>query len=284
MNRESKQGKPEKIIPIPKFNENFLRECENVKLLMEKYLKLVEKQDNKYFFNSKNLMKTKSEVFEKVRMFNKEKCNSILKQIHQRMRLTGAEEVKLKTASRLVIGLGSTSVLEVSIKLHHIYGVPYIPSTAIKGILRAYNILRAVGFNLEKYKQLEREIDNLNVEEIEKTEKLKKDIVKLFGNQKFKGKLIVLDAYPTTCPNFEEDIINVHFNNYYQNNKPPAENMNPNPIKFLTIAKGTEFIFYFLNKSSYKELTNHSIEEDLKQATYYLGLGAKSSLGYGVLV
>ncbi|MEO0253780.1 MAG: type III-B CRISPR module RAMP protein Cmr6, partial [candidate division WOR-3 bacterium] len=42
----------------------------------------------------------------------------------------------LKVQSRLIVGLGSSHVLETSITLHHIYGVPYIPASALKGVCR----------------------------------------------------------------------------------------------------------------------------------------------------
>jgi len=42
---------------------------------------------------------------------------------------------------RLVVGLGAASVYETSMTLHHIYGIPYLPGSAIKGITRSYRIL-----------------------------------------------------------------------------------------------------------------------------------------------
>jgi CRISPR-associated protein Cmr6 len=38
---------------------------------------------------------------------------------------------------RIIIGLGAGHVLETSISLHRIYGVPFIPASAVKGITRA---------------------------------------------------------------------------------------------------------------------------------------------------
>jgi len=46
------------------------------------------------------------------------------------------KEFQYKLSSRMVIGLGSVSVYETSMTLHHIYGVPYIPGQTIKGISR----------------------------------------------------------------------------------------------------------------------------------------------------
>ena len=42
---------------------------------------------------------------------------------------------------RLAVGLGNPSVYETSMTLHHIYGIPYLPGSAIKGVTRSYRIL-----------------------------------------------------------------------------------------------------------------------------------------------
>ena len=39
---------------------------------------------------------------------------------------------------RMVIGLGGEHVLETSMTLHHVYGIPYIPGSAVKGMVRHY--------------------------------------------------------------------------------------------------------------------------------------------------
>ena len=187
------------------------------------------------------------------------------------------EHFTLKTSSRLIIGLGSGTVLETSIKLHHIYGVPYIPSSAIKGVLRAYRIWKLANWNEEKFKAVEKRIEE-NKPENSDEEK----IIEIFGNQKQKGKLIILDAYPTNFEGFDIDIMNVHYPDYYSNErepKPPADWQNPNPIIFLTIPKGTEFNFYFKNTAFYDK----NLKQDLKEALEYIGIGAKTSLGYGTL-
>ena len=49
-----------------------------------------------------------------------------------------AQTREAKVKGRMVVGLGSESVLETSIILHHTYGVPYIPGTALKGLAASY--------------------------------------------------------------------------------------------------------------------------------------------------
>ena len=48
----------------------------------------------------------------------------------------------LKTRSRLIIGLGGKGTLEMGITLHHLYGFPYIPGSALKGLARSYGLSR----------------------------------------------------------------------------------------------------------------------------------------------
>jgi len=180
----------------------------------------------------------------------------------------------LTTKTRLIVGLGSGSVLETSIKLHHIYGVPYIPASAIKGILRAYRIWKLAEWNEDKFKEIEKRID-----ENKPNGDKEKKIIKIFGNQQQKGKLIVLDAYPTNFEGFDIDIMNPHFPDYYDKDEPPADWQNPNPITFLAIPKGTTFKFFFKNANVY----DRNLKEDLKEAFENIGIGGKTSLGYGIL-
>ncbi len=231
--------------------------------------------------------------------------------------------MKFKTSSRLIVGLGISSVLETSIKLHHIYGIPYISASAIKGVLRAYRIWKLVNWDSFKYFIVENLIENyqsdkfnqqkeqliekiqdgnfdnkfkeidkdLSKEELEtkkqeligfvnsiSQEEIKK-IVQIFGNQQQKGKLIILDAYPINFEGFDVDIMNPHFPDYYDKGEPPADWQNPNPITFLAVPTGTEFNFYFKNTQVY----DGNLKKDLQKAFENIGIGAKTTLGYGIL-
>ncbi len=273
------------IFMIPSFKEEILKSCENLKLTLDKYLKYQLNKDRVELYKD-TIKDLKESVFNNMKNYNKTVCNEYVKKLNQIQSLITSEKIQLTTDSRLVIGLGITSVLEVSMRLHHIYGIPYIPSSTVKGILRSYNLLKISGGDSKKYEETEKKLESLKVDSNEKITEEDKEIfnlVKLFGNQNYKGDLIILDAYPDSCPEFEEDIINVHYPDYYQENKPPSENQNPSPIKFLTIKRGTKFNFYFKNSQSYKELTGRDIKEDLIQATKYIGIGSKTSIGYGML-
>jgi CRISPR-associated protein Cmr6 len=45
---------------------------------------------------------------------------------------------RLTTANRLVVGLGTENVLEAGLRLHHTYGIPTIPGSALKGLAAHY--------------------------------------------------------------------------------------------------------------------------------------------------
>src|SRR5437588_10451823 len=49
-----------------------------------------------------------------------------------------AQTRRVQVRGRMVVGLGSESVLEASICLHRTYGVPYIPGSALKGLAASY--------------------------------------------------------------------------------------------------------------------------------------------------
>jgi len=205
--------------------------------------------------------------------------NSILKKLHDRQeKIVGKRNtIKLTIRTRLIVSLGSGSVLETSVKLHHIYGIPYIPAFAIKEILRAYKILKLAeekGINYEIIK-----------ERIEKNKPLydeEKKIIEIFGNQQQKGKLIILDAYPVKFEGFDIDVMKPRFSDFYDdkdNKVSPTDWQNPKPITFLAIPKNTEFIFYFKNSYIY----NGNLENDLKNAFETIGIGGKTTLGYEFL-
>lgn len=165
---------------------------------------------------------------------------------------TNATQITGKVLWRLVVGLGSGSVLETSMTLHHILGVPYIPGSALKGVVGLYYVEKN-GVEDEGYD-------------------------KLFGTQTQKGKVTFLDAYPNSFPELELDIMNPHYPEYYSEGKPPADWMSPNPIKFLTVKKDTEFIFAFKTDD---EALKEQVTTLLKGALQDLGVGAKTSVGYG---
>ena len=158
---------------------------------------------------------------------------------------------------RLIVGLGSEHVQETNMTLHHIYGIPYIPGSAVKGVLRHW--------------WLQEDFDN-NEDKALKD----KNFLALFGSQEQRGEVQFLDAYPEQV-HFAKDIMNPHYPDYYSGSAPPTDSQNPVPINFLTVEK-TTFRFAFLAK---KQGLLDKLKARLKDVLEMKGIGAKTAVGYG---
>ncbi len=166
---------------------------------------------------------------------------------------------------RMAVGLGATSVLEVSICLHHTYGVPIIPGSALKGL--ASNFARR----------------RLSDEE--------------WGPEGASFKALFGDLTQAACVAFHDalwipsekdgkiplelDVMTVHHPAYYTTRSSPpapADTDAPTPISFVT-AHGRYLI----------ALEGPPLWADaglaiLKLALLEEGIGAKTAAGYGRLV
>ena len=170
--------------------------------------------------------------------------------------------VKATVDWRLIVGLGSEHVQETNMTLHHIYGIPYIPGSAVKGVLRHW--------------WLEKDFSDKNGKISE--EKALKDSVflSIFGSQEQRGEVQFLDAYPEEVQ-YATDIMNPHYPYYYEGSEPPTDHQNPRPINFLTVEK-TTFRFVFLAKE--QEHLDH-LTVRFQKALEIKGVGAKTAVGYG---
>lgn len=202
---------------------------------------------------------------------------------------------ELSTATRLIIGIGGASVYEVGLTLHHVYGIPYIPASAIKGLTRSWMIQSQ--FENDEGKALgDKEFCDLfgcpsewkdDEKKVHKSyyEEHKERYNKLPGERQ--GSTIFFDAFPTSVPKIEEDVMNVHYPDYYQGKTPPTDFQSPNPITFLTVAKDTPFQFLVgvkenveSERSTYEEMIGKA-ENLLISALTSHGIGAKTAVGYG---
>lgn len=210
---------------------------------------------------------------------------------------------------RMVVGLGSASVLEGSgMTLHPIYGFPYIPGSSVKGLCqsvalreiwenRGEKAFEELGINgldgklgVGDLKNLNEMIDKSGLSRGQKDE-LKKDLERfhrIFGSQNQKGSFVFLDAIPDSFPKMEVDIVNVHYGDYYQEGKAPADYLSPSPVYFLTVARGTTFHFYLAAR---KLGDGASADDDMKTVLGWLktgledyGIGGKKAAGYGELM
>jgi len=206
----------------------------------------------------------------------------------------------LKPEWRLALGIGGASVYETSITTHHIYGIPYLPASAIKGIARSYIIQEK--FNDEEEKAiLCKEFCDIfgcsKEHEVIKNKKKKKYPSHYKADRE--GKITFFDAFPIDKINISLDIMNVHYKDYYDSQdknddgtykkgtvKPPADWSNPTIINFLTV-QGTHFQF-LVGAKEISDLINLKIDNKnivvwLKESLTQHGIGAKTAVGYGYM-
>lgn len=168
-----------------------------------------------------------------------------------------------KTDTRLFIGMGNASPLEAGVSLHHTYGVPVIPGSAIKGLLNHYTL--ACG--------LSNDVDARAI---------------LFGKKASDtdkrdsgaaGYLIFNDAWWVPDGKaLAPEIITTHATNYYKDKgkdaiHPDFEDPNPNP----QIAVQGSFLFSVEGDKKWAEFAM----ELLQQALQEWGIGGKTAAGYG---
>jgi CRISPR-associated protein Cmr6 len=182
----------------------------------------------------------------------------------QQMRLARAK-------GRMAIGLGDESVLETSIALHHTYGVPYIPGSALKGLAASYARQR-LGNEWKK--------DSPAYQTV-------------FGDIKGAGGITFFDAllYIDSGKDINadkmlksvlrQDTITVHHPGYYQGKKEaPSDWDSPTPIPFLS-ATGNYLMALAAPDFENGERWIDKTFEILEYALEEMGIGAKTTSGYG---
>lgn len=180
-------------------------------------------------------------------------------------------EIKdLQTDWHLIAGLGGESVLETSISLHPLYGFPYIPGSAVKGLARAYAVI------------VDKKACDKDDQKINQQSSIDEEAVNVFGNQEQAGQVIFYDAIPfENLPELKLDIMNNHYNDYYNKSVHPTDSLTLLPIYFVTVGAGQKFSFMLASKNDalLKKAVNW-LEEGLKD----LGAGGKTSAGYGYFI
>jgi CRISPR-associated protein Cmr6 len=200
-------------------------------------------------------------------------------------------EINLSTEWRLVQGLGIESVYEISLTLHHVFGVPYLPASSIKGIVRSWIITEAFGSE-ERLAIQDKQFCTwfgcpaelrIPAEDPSKRDQIIKSI---YGEAR-QGQLVFFDAFPRSAPKLEVDVMNPHYGPYYADRKhstPPADYHNPVPVFFLTLSQTTfQFLVGAKREEEIKAVTlgGKTIEDWLRAALTSHGIGAKTAVGYG---
>lgn len=188
----------------------------------------------------------------------------LLDDLHARLDLVPAARCTLVTTTRFTTGLGAGHIAQNGFTLDRNLGVPYLPGSGIKGLLRAW--FRVSGD------------DSVSVPEQ----------ARWFGKEPGSSdptsvsEVRFLSAYPLHIPKLELDIVNNHHSRYTHDPRAGAvDTESPVPAYFLTVAPGTPFVFRVGGREGRRRDADRVIAA-LRSALELFGAGAKTASGYGL--
>lgn len=193
-------------------------------------------------------------------------CKELIDEMKERLcRLVlarGGRVCFYKTSGRFVTGLGREHPVENGFTWHFLLGVPFLPGSSVKGVVRAW---------AETWLQEEQSV-----------------IDRIFGPEEKKvrraGSVVFFDALPVAPVRLEEEVLTPHYMDYYRGKEPPADWHNPNPIPFVTVAGGQTFVFALAPRRPENEGDREHAALAagwLEDALLTAGAGAKTAVGYG---
>jgi len=221
----------------------------------------------------------------------------------------GDRTFELKLVSRLLIGHGNTSATDVGLTVHHTWGVPVIPGSALKGLLAHY-VSAVFGPSdphcwpweqtgeeqtraeyqgvLWQGKRIKRGPGAVyralfgapDADEDDLFRKHGFDAGAVAGLVTFHDALYVPRNAQDDKP-FALDVLTVHQKPYYDDlgQHWPNDYSSPNPVSFLTVRPGTHFLFALSGPADWTELAESLLVDALQE----WGVGGKTSAGYGRL-
>ncbi|HPE62453.1 MAG TPA: type III-B CRISPR module RAMP protein Cmr6 [Thiolinea sp.] len=194
--------------------------------------------------------------------------------------------LEAQSISPLATGLGIEHPLENGFAFLNPYGLPYLPGSSVKGVLR-----RAAEelYGAEEARWTDTAIDALFGKEVEAGDTT---------TQHTRGALTFWDVIPELTT-LGMDVMTPHYGDYYQAKKTDAQNRviypdgatphdagSPIPIVFMVIPPQSRFSFHITADSSRLQDCNNwqaLMQAAFEHAFKWLGFGAKTAVGYGAM-
>ena len=168
---------------------------------------------------------------------------------------------KFRTSGPFVTGMGLAHPLENGFLWHHTLGVPYLPGSSIKGMIRAW------------------------AEHWLEEETTARRLFGISGRPEdgaAAGCLVVFDALPIKPVRLMAEVITPHDGGWrIKDDVTPSDWVSPNPIPFLAVASGTEFHFALAPRKSAESGDLETAYGYLEEALDWIGAGAKTAVGFG---
>ena len=194
-----------------------------------------------------------------------------------------------KNESPFIAGMGLEHPTENGMVWHHTLGVPYLPASSLKGILRAwyretYGKLEDLPLPLAEGRGEGPQIKQVDRKWIENDA-----TIGLFGASEGDakvGEFIILDLLPAQPVKLSVDIMTPHYSPYYQKQEIPGDWHDPTPLSFLAVERGQQWQTGILLRTSNGSEEDRQKKLDelasmLREALSWLGAGAKTAVGYG---
>ncbi len=197
-----------------------------------------------------------------------------------------AKTLVVEAQSRVVLWLSSPSATELGFCLHHVYGIPFLPPSGLKG-LASMALWREVDPGFTRSSPARGKNPPCPPTEV-------LDLFGEGGDKGHEGRVAFLDGIPMgneageVC--LDLDVMTPHHPDYYgERLKHPHDCEGPNPLLFLCIPPGQRFevgLVFTRESSSMGRGASHWLGEAQKwllKGLGEMGLGAKTTSGYGRL-
>lgn len=160
------------------------------------------------------------------------------------------------TEGRFVTGLGRSHPVENGFAWHPTLGVPYLPGSSIKGLVRAW---------AERDAEPRPSRDRIDV---------------ILGSPVVAGQVVFLDACLLAPVQLEADVMTPHYAGWSAD-EPPGDWCRPVPVPFLVTASQSAFAFSVVPRRATDRSALGEVFAWLRAALQGAGAGAKTSVGYG---
>lgn len=199
----------------------------------------------------------------------------------------GAQCKDFKTEWHLATGLGLNHPVENGFTWHHTLGVPYLPASGVKGMLRGWvEAWMEHADDASRNAHIARWFGAVDGELDQKANHI--------------GNLIFFDAIPSTAVALKCDIMTPHMGKWYEKGEDmtagdyaeslPADWHSPVPVPFLVVSNAT-FRFVIAPRLSGNVEKDTQAKADAKEAMIqlghalqWMGAGAKTAAGYGRMI
>ncbi len=202
-----------------------------------------------------------------------------------RSAMPGCDRRVYVTASETILWLASPTPAELGFCLHFAYGLPYLPSTSLKGVARAWCAYEAAKHpDPDGAAAIRQRVERVFGPELAKGE-----------NDARAGSVVVLDGVPLVGNEpqwrpLELDVMTPHHSQYYAKQSEqgawPHDCESPTPLPFLRIRAGVRFALAVAPRREQDDGAQDDVKwawNMLEQGLENLGIGAKTTSGYGVM-